>query len=213
MINVNKSFALYADCHVVYEGRAFSKLARGRYLIIYKTDRSLLIHNNRKSPPVNYQNSGSILTIDDNVITSIRKKETIRIFVHEVLKYNELEEWSDATAAVSCTEKDLVNQIYNDHKKYLPIEDLELHKEYPTDHGPVDLVGIDKDNTYYIIEVKRVKGALSHCSQLKRYVDSVKAQKDVVINGYLACPQIGKNALTYLTSLGFTWIEINHDLG
>jgi RecB family endonuclease NucS len=202
---------MYADCHVIYEGRAFSQLARGRYLIIYKPDKSLMIHNNRKSPPVNYQNFGSILTIDNNVITSTRKKETIRIFLHQIIEYNELEDWSDAIAVVRCTEKDLVNQIHDNYKKYLPIEDLELIKEYPTDHGPVDLVGIDKSNTYYIIEVKRVKGALSHCSQLKRYVDSVKIKKDVEVKGFLACPTIGKNALAYLTSMGFAWLEVNHD--
>ena len=54
-----QGFVLYCLCDVVYDGRAYSTLERGNYLIIYKPDGSLLIHGSSKSTPRNYQSVGS----------------------------------------------------------------------------------------------------------------------------------------------------------
>lgn len=74
MIDTDKPFALYAECSIIYDGRAYSTLANGRYLIIYKQDGSLLIHGGDLCKPRNYQGPGSILSYIDSKLISTNKK-------------------------------------------------------------------------------------------------------------------------------------------
>lgn len=207
MIDPNKPFALYANCEVRYSGRADSYLEAGRYLIIHKEDGTLLIHNAIKNPPRNYQGPGAKLTILSNKLISKRKAEIIEITIHDIIHYIPLAGWSNSGVSISKTERDLVNKLFLNWYDYIQA-DLELiYIEYQNDLGVIDMLGIDANNVHHVIEAKRITASLSHCSQLKRYLEYFN-EHNVETVGYIASPKIGVNALNYLHKHGCKWIEI-----
>jgi RecB family endonuclease NucS len=207
----HSAFALYAECSVIYEGRARSELARGRYLIVHKPDGVLLIHNATGTPPVNYQGSKSRLTIDGNVIISQRKSERLVITIDHVIHHVDLEEWSENSIIIRDTEKDLVDKIEANWNSIITLPVVRIEREYPTKYGPIDLVGISSDDVHVIVEVKRGKASLNHCSQLNRYNEHFLHYNMKCI-ARLASPQIGANALKYLKDHSYDWVRVDFDL-
>lgn len=209
-VDCNSAFILYADCSVIYDGRARSTLERGRYLIIHKSDGALLIHNGAANQPVNYQGSKAKLSVDGDLLISVRKKERLEICVHEVINHTSLTSWSMSEIVIRDTEHDLVKKIEQNWNDVIKIPVGRIEREFSTQYGPIDLAGISDDGTHVIVEVKRGKASLSHCSQLNRYNEhfTMKHIKCVCI---LASPQIGKNAHNYLRSHGYTWISVDFD--
>ena len=207
MIDCLSPFVLYADCKVVYSGRAESTLDRGLYLIIHKSDGTLLIHSGTKTPPRNYQGPGALLSYNENIIISKRKSEIIHIMIYNIISYTPLLKWSDTSVTISKTEKDLVQKLFNNWYDYFKVDLEIIYTEYPTDLGPIDFLGIDSNNVYHIVEVKRTTATLSHCSQLQRYLESFYGLYDTV--GYIASPKINKSAITYLEKHKRKWIQID----
>ena len=207
MIRCDKPFVLYADCEVTYDGRASSTLRRGRYLIIRKNDGCLLIHNNSGNPAQNYQNANAQLTYDGRLLICKRKKESITITIYAIIEYIELSEWSDEEVKISKTEKELVDKIATDWNTIINIPVNDIVREYATYYGPIDLVGVS-DDSHIVVEVKRGKVSLNHCSQLGRY-HQYFVEKSMPCVAIIASPQISQKALRYLQSHGFRWICVN----
>lgn len=207
MVDTSCPFCLYANCSIVYDGRAYSTLERGNYLIIYKDDGSLIIHGADLCKPRNYQPSGSVVTIDGNILTSVNKKEKITITIDQILTYSPLVDWSYSKIAISRTEKELVDKIYNNWSQYFDDEFEWIKFEFPTDYGPIDLAGLSKSGVLYAVEVKRKRASISHVTQLKRYVDVLSHNYETV--GILAAPEIGENALSYLEKNKFRFLKVN----
>lgn len=201
------SFVLCADCDVVYEGRASSVLARGIYVILHKDDGSLLIHGGDKSIPRNYQPPGGKIVLSDNKIISKRKNETIVITVYNTIFKHEINDWSRNELCIRKTEKELVKKIIRDHKLLFNKNFEEVHEEYKTELGPIDIVGIDETSIKHIVEVKRKNVTLANCSQLKRYMEIF----DESAIGYIASPSIGKRADKYLKENGLKWVYVDFD--
>lgn len=195
MIDISKPFLLYANCSVIYDGRASSTLSNGNYLVIYKKDKSLLIHASDKSTPRNYQSSGTILRQENNHIIATRKQEKIIINIQDIFNYIELDDWSDNQVVVAKTEKELVDKICKSIDSYLKTTVRTTHLEYVTEYGPVDIMAEDINNIKHVIEVKRKRATLSNVSQLKRYMEKF----DNNARGYIASPEISKNANKYLS--------------
>ena len=210
MIKATAPFVLYADCEVTYKGRARSILQRGKYLIIHKGDGCLLIHNGYKSLPQNYQGPGASMVINGLELTSTRKKETINIAIHDIIMYQELDEWSNNLVMVSDTEKDLVTKIRANWKEIVGVSVVSITSEFATSNGPIDLVGIDADGRHYIVEIKRGVASLNNASQLNRYYEYFVENK-ISASAFLASPKISKNALKYLEDHGYKWIKVEFD--
>lgn len=208
MIDTDKPFVLYAECSIIYDGRAYSTLANGRYLIIYKQDGSLLIHGGDLCKPRNYQGPGSILSYIDSKLISTNKKEKIIIDINEIIEFQSLTDWSTAQISICRTEKELSDRIYNNWKQYFPGEFVLVQREFKTDVGSIDVIGISDKSEYYIVEVKRRKILIQDITQLKRYADCLR-ESGKVVHGYLAAPTISSNAATYLERNNFRLIEIN----
>lgn len=206
MIDPKSPFVLYADCEVVYSGRAESTLDRGLYLVIHKSDGTLLIHSALKNPPRNYQGPGAKLSYNNNILISERKSETIHITLYNIISYTPLIGWSDAEVSISKTEKDLVRKLFDNWFDYFDVDLEMIYTEYPTDLGPIDLLGIDSYGVYHVVEAKRATAVLSHCSQLRRYLESFHGLYNTV--GYIASPKISKSAIAYLEKHGYKWIKI-----
>lgn len=210
-IDTSCPFCLYALCSIVYDGRAYSTLERGNYLIVYKDDGSLIIHGADLCKPRNYLSAGSVVSIDGNTITSTNKKEKIIITIDEVVTYSSLHNWSNSKIALIKTEKELVDKIIKNWNSYFEEEFEWIKTEYQTAYGPIDIAGLSKSGVLYAVEVKRKKASISHGTQLKRYVDVLNDHCKNVI-GILASPAIGDKTLAYLKKQGFRWLEVGFDL-
>jgi RecB family endonuclease NucS len=210
-IDTSVPFCLFADCTVLYDGRASSTLERGRYLIVKKTDGSYLIHGSDKCPPRNYQGPNSKLTIDGDRLICTNRKEVIIVTVYDIINYHELINWSSAKIKISKTEKELVDKIQNNWASYFPDKThLELHREFKTAVGDIDLLGVSI-NCYLAIEAKRKKITLKDCTQLRRYIEHLQEGMPGTIDGWLAAPSIGKKALQYLKKHNLHWLQIDFD--
>lgn len=202
----NTSFILYCDCNVKYDGRASSILDYGNYLIIYKADGSLQIHASNKISPRNYQGAKSLLSIDDNQITSINKLEKIIILLRNVYFVFQLRDWSNNEITITKTEKDLVDKLCLNWNEYMNIACDNIVREYKTDHGPVDIVGLDRKNIKHVIEVKRRKATIKDVTQLRKYLECID---DSI--GYLAAPSISTKAKSYLYQHECNYINIDFE--
>ena len=206
MIDVTKDFVLYADCVVSYDGRASSTLARGSYLIVHKSDHSIQIHNSIGIPPVNYSRSNSRITYTNGVLTAKCHKEVIIITIYDIISLTYLDNWSSQDITIAKTEKELVNKLVANWAQYFQGDFVAIHREYPTKLGLVDLLGVERNGTNHVVEVKRRAININNCSQLKRYLECF----DNAI-GYLAAPDIGKNAMGYLKREGLRWVQVDFD--
>lgn len=208
MININKPFILYATAEVVYDGRAYSILERGNYLIIYKDDGSIQIHGGNKIQPRNYQGAKSTIKLDGNILTSSNKKETIIINIYKIINISYLDNWSCNEINIRKTEKELANKIFINWCDYIDGDFEIIEREYKTDVGDIDLIGWAADLTIHVVEVKRKKASLSDCTQLLRYIEAIGGNSI----GYLASPEIGENALRYLNKHDLKWLYVDFDL-
>lgn len=208
-IRTEQAFTLFANCTVSYSGRAESILDPGNYLILHKSDGTLLIHGGTLCTPRNYQGPGSILDIEGDKLISKRKGETITIQIHKIIQYNELANWSTKRIQITKTEKDLRDWIVKNLFALTNIIMAETHIEFHTPVGPVDILAIDHDQVYHVIEVKRGKANISACSQLDRYTNYFVGIKKNVM-GYIASPALSKGAQIYLKDNGLMWLEAQH---
>lgn len=205
-LDISKPFCLYADCSIEYEGRACSTLSRGNYLIIYKNDKSLLIHGGDKTIPRNYQPPGGSLTKENGKIVLKRKNETITITLYKCINYIILENWSINSTEIIKTENDLVLKIVNNINQYLACDVVSVRREYATDMGKIDICAIDNVGTHHIIEVKRVKATKNHCNQLRKYMDCIANSR-----GYIAAPSVAQSASDYIEKVGYKFIQVDFD--
>lgn len=203
MLDVSKPFVLYADCSVEYDGRAYSLLDRGNYLIILKSDKSIQIHTGRKITPINYQGANSTLEYADNKLRIINKKEQIVITIFGIINITYLENWSIKEINIFKTESDLVNKIIENIRVHIQDEVKEIIKEYKTALGPIDIAVIG--NNLHLIEVKRNSVSASNVYQLKRYIDCLD-RSDIV--SYIAGPKIKGNALDLCSKNNIKYIEV-----
>jgi len=209
VIRVEQSFVLYANCRVDYNGRAKSFLEDGNFLIMHKSDGTLLIHGGTLCTPRNYQPPGAILKIDGGKLVSDRKDEKIVITINERLDYRELKEWATHKIDICKTEDDLRCYIADNAASLLGVTPKEIHKEFRTPVGPVDLLVIDDRDTYHVIEVKRGSASLQSVSQLTRYSDYfIDVEKNVC--DYVASPKISKNALRLMGEQNQVWLQVDH---
>jgi len=136
-----------------------------------------------------------------------RHGETIEVIVDEVLFYREMDGWSEDEVRLRRTEKELVQKLFWNWPDYFDIECFSIETEVQTEHGPIDLLGTEFDETKHVIEVKRRKATVTDCGQLRKYVETFESAR-----GYLAGPEIGDKALEYLEKLGFEWVEVRFDV-
>jgi RecB family endonuclease NucS len=205
---LSDSFSMYANCEVFYEGRASSTLETGNYLIIRKPDGSLLVHANNKTSPRNYQGPKSKLEVRGNVLISRSKSESLRIVLYRVHSYAPLVNWADAEIEITRTEKELVDELFDNWDYYFAGNFEIIYREYATPVGAIDLLGITDNLAHYVVEVKRRKGSVPDVAQLHRYAQALQDKRRVV-RGFLAAPAIGDRALDYLARYDYSWVPVD----
>jgi RecB family endonuclease NucS len=200
-----KPIVMLAKCEVAYEGRATSTLESGNYLIIIKSDGSILIHGNNLLKPKNYMGPKAKIVVGYDSIVATKKKETITVTITEAISKMDIEDWSATNIELKGSEAELRDKIAESIKDYIGEDAIEVIKEFKTTVGSVDICAIDSLETYHIIEVKRGKASLSAVSQLHRYMENIGKPR---MRGYLIARGISSSALTLLESHGYKFIDV-----
>lgn len=223
------AFGLHARCEVVYDGRAFSTLEEGDYLVLCKPDGCIAVHGGCFVKPLNYQNPGSDIRIiksgdefDDlwmnlfgrqpsMIIKATNKGESLVIAVHEVHRRLSLDGMSTSKISLVRSERDLVTQVTASIGRYFPAVDAVLvDTEVPTPYGLIDIMLVDRAGVRHIAEVKRRVMSVAGCGQLARYATSMSAAGFTVAE-YLVAPAISRNAARYALDRGQSFVAATFD--
>ena len=203
---------LFANCEVNYEGRAKSVLSHGDRIIMIKPDGTLLIHEDSKRKPVNWQPPGSRIKAVKKqekmyiVSKRDRPKETVEIQV-ETVYLAIAAKVEKGKFRLYGSEKDLVD--YAEKNPQLIEEGLRiLRREAPTPYGYIDLVGEDREGNTVIMEFKRGTANVSAVLQLMRYISFYEKHAKNRIRGIIVAPKIADNALFLLKMKGLEYKKI-----
>lgn len=210
LLILHKPSILYCTADVQYNGRARSTLNSGRYLIVRKNDNSIAVHNGLCNKPCNYINRCTSSVIDGNTLVFSARGESICITIYEVITETDLSEWSEQKPIITRTEKELVAKLVSKWNSLIGIE-CSIQLEYQTIHGPIDILGIDINNTYHVVEVKRKVVTVSNCYQIRKYLECLDAVANMKHVGYLASPAISDKAKSVAESFGVRWVCIDFD--
>ncbi|ARM76710.1 endonuclease NucS [Acidianus manzaensis] len=206
----NRLITVFADCDIIYEGRASSIATLAPRLIIIKLDGSLIVHENVKREPLNWQPPGTKILIikEPFTILGIRRKpkEELRIRLHNIY-YITSALVKDGEFKLEGDEIDFVNAVIKNPN--LIENGLKIiQREYRTPYGIVDLLGEDSNGIKVIMEFKRRRASLQAVSQLHRYV--IYGHKQFgKCRGLLVAPSITENALNLLRNLNLEFKQLN----
>lgn len=208
-LSKNELVAFAAHCSVWYSGRAESYLPDGDRLIIIKPDKTLLIHQPAGSAPINYMKEGCKVHINHSDTslflncTNIPLKEYLDIKLNAVHFFESHPMEDVQKIQLAGTEDDMAEMIYKTPELIEP-GFKPVSKEEQTKYGFIDVFGYDKNNVLLIVECKRYSADLAAVTQLRRYVEKIKASKGIdKVRGVLAAPRITPNSLKMLEDWGF----------
>jgi len=203
---------IFARCRVHYDGRAKSELGPGDRVIIVKPDGSFLIHQKEKREPVNWQPPGSVVKLElreKPVLVSVRRKprETLEVELEEVYLITVFHAEDYEELALTGSEAEMAELIFENPEVIEP-GFKPLYREKPIKHGIVDVLGVDKDGSLVVLELKRRRADLHAVSQLKRYVETLREEHEKV-RGILVAPSLtsGAKKLLEKESLEFRKLE------
>src|SRR3989344_6833736 len=195
---------IFGECSVEYWGRAASKLALGKRLLMIKGDSSIAIHQNRLLRPTNYMMKAGISTkvLDDNtfLVKAVKQnpKEEIKVFFKSISKIiaEEMNE-SSKDLRLFGSEKELSDQLMTDlefiEKGLKPLKQEQMLRK-----GVIDILAEDSQGKIVVMEVKRRKADFNTVTKLERYVKEVEKLKNKETRGILLAPEIRRTALELL---------------
>jgi endonuclease len=210
------------ECFVSYQGRAASKLPRGKRLVLIKADTSISIHENRLVRPTNYMTAGKTLceiieTEEGKELRIFTKKlkptrETLEIKFYSVEDALEYDLPMSNDLRLSGSEKEL-NEALMDDLSFLepglkPVNQQQIFRK-----GICDIIAEDADGKLVVIELKRRQADYACVTQLKRYVEQVEKMKGVQTRGILLAPEIRKSAHELLEAYGLEFFSYDFEVG
>ena len=206
---------IVGECFVEYEGRASSKLRRGKRLLLLKSDNSISIHENRLVRPTNYMMNASTsckIVIDEvegkEIIELFSKrlkpKETLKVKLYSVEDVNAYDLPQSNDLRLSGSEKEL-NDALMDDLSFLEPGLKPINQQQVFRKGICDIVAEDADGKLVVIELKRRKADYAAVTQLKRYVEQIEKLKGIETRGILLAPEIRKSAMELLQSYGLDY--------
>jgi len=208
---------IFAYCKVIYEGRALSQLDWGERFIMLKPDGAFLVHQERKTEPVNWQppKSRSRALIKENhlILESHRRspKELLEVEIEKIhfASFAMAEDYQELELAGY--EKDMGDMIMK-NPSIIESGFTPTAREYNTEHGFIDILGKDKEGNLMVLELKCRKAGINAVKQIRRYLTDfqegdnqylkeVGAEKKK-IRGLLVAPDIGEDAKELLEEEG-----------
>jgi RecB family endonuclease NucS len=199
---------LVARCEVVYTGRLTTVLPEAVRLLMFKSDGSVLIHDDAGAKPLNWMGAAAMVETTDGAIIVRRRngstEDRLEIRIAEVLS-DQTHEMGESVAL----QKDGVERHLQEELAARPavLEDgLRLvRREWPTDIGPVDLMCRDGDGSWVAVEIKRI-GTIDAVEQLGRYLERIELDG---CRGVLAAQSIKPQARTLAEARGIRCVEVD----
>jgi len=142
-------------------------------------------------------------------ITSKKGDESITMILHHIKDYQEFPDWSKGRPTMKGTEKQLCDKIVDQLPKLLNTSFKEIIRELKTPLGDVDIVGIDINDAWHLIEAKRAKINTNDLYQLKKYFDHLSDGR--TCKGYMAAPKISTKAEQLIDGFDFDYLRVEHD--
>ena len=210
------------ECFVHYQGRASSKLPRGKRLLIIKADTSISIHENRLVRPTNYMTNAKTsceLTEVDlkkgtelKIVSKNKARETLEIIFYTVDDVQTYDLPMSNDLRLSGSEKEL-NDALMDDLEFLEPGLKPINQQQVFRKGVCDIVAQDRDGKLVVIELKRRQADYGAVTQLKRYVEQVEKLKNIETRGILLAPEIRKSAMELLQSYGLEFYSYDFEVG
>jgi RecB family endonuclease NucS len=216
-LTAQQVISIVGCCTVKYDGRTQSTLGLGDRVVLCKPDGTLLVHQPTGREPVNWQPPGGThetALVDDDVLVRSRRDspaEVVEIRFTEVVQVSSyaLSDGQDLTLTGS--EDDLRQQILDDPSLLEPgFQPRATERE--TSAGPVDIYGIDVENTPVIVELKRRRVGPDAVGQLARYVTAAERERtDKTVRGILVAPSVTDRARRELTQQDLEFVALAPD--
>ncbi|MEL9991941.1 MAG: endonuclease NucS [Thermoproteus sp.] len=203
--------AIFCLCEGKYEGRAAAELPKAPYLVILKPDGSLLVHGAEKSTPLiwNPPGSSNMALVQDGalVLKSLRSKpaETVVLKVDKIYEVV-LFDAGSLSVYLQGSERDVVQALVRKPEVIEPGFKV-VGVEVPVETGHIDILGVDREGRYVVVEVKRDVADHHAVFQLKRYVETVSKTYGKA-RGILVAADITTSAFHYLREHGLEFIKI-----
>ncbi len=217
-INSDKMLIVIGECFVQYQGRAGSRLPKGKRMLLIKSDKSFAIHQNTKLRPINYMMNAvpSILLDDENkclVISALKRKpkEKIEVFFYSVDFVDSFEIDGNKELRLFGSERELSDLLMQD-LSVLEKGLKALKKEVPLRKGVIDIMAEDRKGNMVVIEVKRRRADLNSVRQLHSYMKQVESIKEKKTRGILCAPSIGKPAMELLEKYGLEYCRLDYEI-
>jgi RecB family endonuclease NucS len=212
--NVKKRMVtIVGHCKVDYAGRAKSFLDYGDRLVVIKADGTLMVHNNEKREPLNWQPPGTRIqySLEEGLTIDARRTnppEAMHIHFMDVHAISVFQLDDGAKLDIIGEEFDIVTKIESDPsvvEKGLRV----IRREKVTNSGFIDLFCEDKDGTPVIVEVKRTSISPSAVYQLEAYlIDFRKKNNDAAVRGILCAPRVSELAKTLIEEKGLEYRRV-----
>ncbi len=212
---------IIGDCFVEYQGRAHSKLLKGKRLVILKSDRSISIHENRLVRPTNYMMDAItsckfIQTENEQKIELVSKrlkpKEIIKTTFYQIDDVNNYNLPMSNDLRLSGSEKEL-NTALMDDLSFLEAGLRPINQQQVFRKGICDIIAEDSEGRFVVIELKRRKADYAAVTQLKRYIEQIEKMKGIKTRGILLAPEIRKSAFELLQSYGLEYFSYDFEIG
>jgi endonuclease len=199
---------LVARCEIEYTGRLSTVLPGAVRLLVFKSDGSVLVHDDAGAKALNWMTPPTVVEEEDGRIV-VRKRagkseDKLEIRVTELL--------SDVTHDMgesAALQKDGVERHLQEELAACPNalgQELQLvRREWPTDIGPVDLMCRDESGAWVAVEIKRV-GTIDAVEQLTRYLERIELDG---CRGVLAAQVIKPQARTLAEARGIRCVEVD----
>jgi endonuclease len=210
------------ECFVSYQGRAASKLPRGKRLLLIKADSSLSIHENRLVRPTNYmvftKTSCEIIEREKGYELKIfatklkPQKETLEIIFYNICDVNSYDLPMSNDLRLSGSEKEL-NDALMDDLSFLEPGLKPINQQQVFRKGICDIVAEDAQGKLVVIELKRRQADYGAVTQLKRYVEQIEKMKGVQTRGILLAPEIRKSAMELLNAYNLEYFSYDFEVG
>lgn len=209
----HETIVLVGSCVVNYKGRAGSVLPEGERIVILKPDGTLLVHQEKKREPVNWNPPGceARVTLGSEGLQIVSRrskpKESILILFNELKLAASLELIDEEELQLVGSESDLVDMVMAEpsliEEGFKPME-----REKTTRYGLIDIYGVDAEGNGVVVELKRSKISPPAVYQLGRYIEELEKKLDKNIRGIVAAPKITSSALELVRKQGLEYVKM-----
>lgn len=194
---------------IEYRGRAASYAAPAPRLVVLKPDGTLLVHENVKREPLNWQPPGAVHSYsceEGFVIRSVRRspREEVRIVLRgvELVAACRL---ASTELHVYGREEDLARLVAQNPRVVEPGA-VVVGREIRTPFGKIDVLLRAPDGRLLVIEVKNERATVASVAQLKRYVEYYR-ERGIDAVGVLVAPGVSEEGRRLLMKEGFRFVD------